>query len=189
MVTLGAEARTVTLADATAEVARRMSAVLARVKALGIQDADITTLVYSVEPIAAPRRTEDEATRIVAYRATNVVRIRVRALDSVGKVIDDAVAAGANVVSSVQFTLSDPAPAESRARAEAVREATTRARELAAAAGVRLGELAWLSEASFSRPPIGAPAFRAQFAGAPGPVEAGQLEITVTVEARWRISR
>ena len=188
LVVLGAEARAVTLAYATDEVSRRMSAVLARVKALGVQDADITTLVYSVEPIAAPRRTEDEATRIVAYRATNVARIRVRALDSVGKVLDDAVAAGANVVRGVQFTLGDPAPAESRARADAVREATARAQQLAAAAGVRLGELAWLSEGAASRP-LAEPVFRAQFAAAPGPVEAGQLEITVTVEARWRTAR
>src|SRR5215831_2629615 len=63
LVTLGAEARAVTLAEATAEVARRMTAAMARVKTLGIQDADVTTVVYSVDPIAAPRRSEDEATR------------------------------------------------------------------------------------------------------------------------------
>ena len=187
LTTLGAEARAVTLAEATAEVTRRMTAVLAHVKALGVQDADITTVSYSVDPIAAPRRPEDEATRIIAYRATNIVRIRVRALDSLGRVLDGAVAAGANVVRDVQFALADPAAAQARARAEAVREATARAQQLAAAAGVRLGELIYLNEGRGGPEPIVVP--RMVISAAAGPVEAGQLEVTVTVDARWRIIR
>src|SRR5688572_11430150 len=70
--TLGAEARAATLAYATDEVARRMTAVLARVKALGVPDADITTVAYSITPIAAPRRTEEEPTRILAYHVLNL---------------------------------------------------------------------------------------------------------------------
>ena len=184
--TLGAEARGTTLVEATGEVARRMGAVLPRVKALGIADADITTVAYSVEPISAPRRTEEEATRIVAYRAANVVRIKVRGVDGAGRLLDEAVTAGANVVRGVQFTLDNPAAAETQARAEAVRDATARARELATAAGVRLGELAWLSEGAVSRP-LPTPILRQ--AAAPAAIEPGQLEITVIVEARWHIAR
>jgi uncharacterized protein YggE len=112
--------------------------------------------------------------------------VKLRALDRAGQVLDDAVGAGANVVRGVQFTLADPAPAETRARADAVRDATARARELAAAAGVRLGELAWLSEGAVSRP-IPGPVLRQSLAVGPGGIEAGELEITVTVEARWRV--
>jgi len=188
LVTLGAEARAATLAYASDEVARRMAAVLARVKALGVLDADIATVAYSVDPIPAPRRTEEEGTRIVAYRAANVVRLRIRVLDDAGRVLDEAVAAGANVVRGVQFTLADPAAVEARARAEAVRDATGRAQQLAAAAGVRLGELAWLSEGAVSRP-LPEPVLRQALALGAGPIEAGQLEIAVTVEARWRVAR
>jgi uncharacterized protein len=187
LTTLGAEARAVTLAEATAEVTRRMTAVLARVRALGIQDADITTVGYSVDPIAAPRRPDDEATRIIAYRATNIVRIKVRALDRLGRVLDEAVAAGANVVRDVQFALAEPEAAQARARAEAVREATTRAQQLAAAAGVRLGELIYLNEGRGGPEPIVVP--RMSMVSAAGPVEAGQLEVTITVDARWRLAR
>src|SRR5262245_25808674 len=144
--TLGAEARAATLAQAADEVARRMTAVLARVKALGAQDADITTVAYSITPIAAPRRTEEEPTRMLAYNVMNLVRIKVRAIDSLGKVLDEAVGAGANAVRDVQFGLADPAAAEARARTDAVRQATAKAEQLAAAAGMRLGRLVWLSE-------------------------------------------
>jgi hypothetical protein len=51
-VSLGAEARTPRLADATAEVDRAMRAALARVREAGVADADIRTLVYAIEPIA-----------------------------------------------------------------------------------------------------------------------------------------
>ena len=186
--TLGAEARAATLADATDEVARRMTAVLARVKAVGVQDADITTVAYSITPIAAPRRTEEEPTRILAYHVMNLVRVKVRAIDSLGRVLDEAVGAGANAVRDVQFGLADPAAAEARARADAVRQATARAEQLATAAGMRLGRLVWLSEGQGGGPEPRAFAVQ-RMAVAPGPVEAGQLEVTVTVDARWRLAR
>ena len=186
--TLGAEARAATLAYATDEVARRMTAVLARVKALGVQEADSSTVAYSITPIAAPRRTEEEPTRIVAYHAMNLVRIKVRALDTLGRVLDEAVAAGANAVRDVQFALAKPEEAEAQARADAVRQATAKAEQLAAAAGMRLGRLTSLSEGREGGPGP-RPVAMSRLAVGPGPVEAGQLEVTVTVEARWRLAR
>lgn len=52
LVHIGAEARAPALADATGDVDRRMREVLARVKALGVADADIATVTYSVDPLA-----------------------------------------------------------------------------------------------------------------------------------------
>ena len=184
---LGAERQAATVAEATADVAARMSAVLARLRALGVQDADITTVAYQVHPIVVQRR-EDEPPRIT-YQATNLVRVKVRALEGIGRLLDDAVAAGANAVRDVQFTLADPSAAEARARADAVREATARAEQLAAAAGRKLGKLMWLSEGRADQPGPRPMALSARASMAPGPVESGQLEITVTVQARWRLAR
>src|SRR4030095_8380800 len=77
-VNVGVEARDPTLAAATADVGRRMTAVLARVKGLGVAEADIATAGYSVDPIPAQRRSEEEPIRIVGYRVANVVRVRIR---------------------------------------------------------------------------------------------------------------
>jgi uncharacterized protein YggE len=165
-----------------------MTAVLARVKALGVQDADLTTVAYSITPIAAPRRTEEEPTRILAYHVMNLVRIKVRAIDSLGKVLDEAVAAGANAVRDVQFGLADPAAAEAGARTDAVRQATAKAEQLATAAGMRLGRMVSLSEGQVGGPEPRPYALQ-RMAAAPGPVEAGQLDVTVTVTARWRLAR
>jgi len=188
LVDVGVEARVPPLADAAADASRRMTEVLARVKALGIPDQDITTVAYSVDPIVAPRRTEEEGSRIVAYRVVNVVRLRIRDLSAGGPVVDGAVAAGANTISALQFTVNDPAHAESEARALAVREAATKAKEIAAAAGARLEDLLSVTEGAVPHPIVAqAAAIMAARPSGPGPVEAGQLEIVVNVQARYHI--
>ena len=185
-VNVGVEARDPTLAAATADAGQRMSFTLARLKALGVAEADIATVGYAVDPIPVQRRTEEEPTRIVAYRVANVVRVRIRDVAAAGRIVDAAVGAGANTVSALQFTVSDPARAEREARALAVAMAAAKARELAAAAGVSLGELLSIDEDAVPRP-VAAARMTTLSLGGPGPVEAGELEIVVSVQARYRI--
>lgn len=185
---VGAEARAAGLADATAEVARRLTAVLARLRALGVTERDVRTVAYAVEPLAAPRRGEDEPVRLLGYRAVNLVEVRVRDLAAVGPVLDAAVGAGANVVRGVAFTVLDRERLESEARARAVSDAFERAQQLAAASGVRLGDLVRLTEGAAAAP-VAERFERAAVSVAPGPVEPGDVEVVVSVEARYRIAR
>ncbi|HEX9818838.1 MAG TPA: SIMPL domain-containing protein [Methylomirabilota bacterium] len=178
----GVEARAARLADATAEVDRKIRAVLAQVKALGVGDSDIRTTSYAIDPVAEPRQAGDASARIVGYRVSNVVQIRTRDVAGVGRIVDAAVAADANVVRNVHFTLADPARAEAEARALAMQDAAARARQIAAAAGVKLGRLLSVTEGSPVRPVA-----RMSLATAPGPLEPGQLEVTVSLEARYAI--
>jgi len=190
---VGAEARAPSLADAGNDVARRMTAVLAAVAGLGVQQRDITTVTYTVDPLAAPRpRGEEDPARIAGYRVTNVVAVKVRNLDTAGRVLDAAVAAGANVLRGVHFTLDDPAKARAEARARAVADAAAKAQQLAAAAGVRLGEVASITEGvAGPRPVVEQFALRSAVGGpvAPGPIESGELDVTVTVEVHYLIER
>jgi uncharacterized protein YggE len=180
---VGAEARAPQLAEATADVNRRMTEVLARVKGLGVDDRDITTIRYVIDPIPSSRRGDEDPVRIAAYRVVNVVQLRIRDLTAAGGILDAAVAAGANTLPSVSLTLSDRALKEAQARALAVQDAATQARQVADAAGVKLRELVWLQEGTSPRPiaPRGAMALAAIS------VEAGEMEVVVTVEAHYRI--
>ncbi|HSE92797.1 MAG TPA: SIMPL domain-containing protein [Methylomirabilota bacterium] len=184
---LGAEARAATVADATGDVDRRMRAVLERLRALAIADRDVRTVVYAVDPVPTPPRPGEDPTRIASYRVTNVVEVRVRDLATVGRVVDAAVSAGANVLRALRFTLENREAAEGEARARAVRDATARARQLAEAAGVRLGEILLLTEGVSPRPVL--PRGAVLTASSPGPIETGELEIGVTVEVHFRIAR
>ena len=190
VLTLGVESQAATLADATADAARRMSAVLARVKGLGVADADIVTVSYTVDPRAAPpdpaRR--DDPPRIVGYRVTNVAQVTVKKLPDAASILDAAVAAGANAVRGIRFTLADPAKAQAQARASAVAEALARVRELAAAAGVKPGDVLTIREMGGPQP---VPVMRMSAAAASPatPVEPGQLDVVVIVELRQAIQR
>ena len=186
--TLGVESQAATLAEATADAARRMSAVVSRVKSFGVADADITTVAYSVDPRTAPpdpiRR--DETPRIVGYRVTNVAQVTVRKLADAGPILDAAIAAGANTVRGIRFTLADPSAAQAQARASAVADALGKARQLAAAAGVKLGPVLSIRESTISQPiPMRAMAARAEST----PIEPGQLDVTISVDLRIAIQR
>ena len=179
---VGAEARAAQLADATAEVDRRMRAVLAQVKAAGVRDADIRTTGYAIDPIAESRQPGDPGVRIVGYHVSNVVNVRTRDVTGIGRIVDAAVTAGANVVRNVSFTLDEPTRAEAEARTLAMQNAAEKARQVAGAAGVRLGRLLSVTESGPVRPMA-----RMTMAMAPGPVEPGQLDVTITLEARYAI--
>jgi uncharacterized protein YggE len=183
-VEVGVDARKPQLADATAEVDRAMRAVLARVKAAGVRDADVRTTTYAIDPVAEARQAGDTGVRIVGYRVSNVVQVRTREVAGIGRIVDAAVGAGANVVRNIHFTLDDPARAEAEARALAMQDAAARARQIATAAGVKLGRLVSVTDASPVRPVARMPM---AMTTAPGPVEPGQLEVVVNLLARYAI--
>jgi hypothetical protein len=187
VVRLGAEARRPTLAEATADVAQRMTAVIERVRALGVRAEDVATVRYAIEPQIARRPESDDPARVVGYRVANLVQIKVRDVAAVGRIVDGAIGAGANVLQGVQFTLEDRKGAEATARERAVAAARATATQLAKAAGVQLGRLVSLTEGAANGPVVPVHEMVALRAGAPGPVEAGELTIVVTVDARYRI--
>jgi uncharacterized protein len=128
--------------------------------------------------------------RLTGYEAANTVAVTVDNLPSLGKIIDAATKAGANDIRGISFSLKDDAAL----RAEALREATLRARAnaevIAKALDVQIAGVlqAEPSEASAIRPlvvPMKALAMREAPAT---PIESGTLEVhatvTVTLETR-----
>jgi hypothetical protein len=186
VLTLGVESQAATLAEATTDAARRMTAVVSRIKAFGVADADITTVTYAVEPRIAPSdpARRDEPPRIVGYRVSNVVRVTIHKVPDAGPILDAAIVAGANAVRGIQFTLADDAKAVTDARARAVGDAMVKARHFAAAAGVAVGEVLAIRELGVTAP---TPLPRGVQMQAATPIEPGQLEVTVTVELRQAI--
>jgi uncharacterized protein YggE len=164
-----------------------MSAVVARIKALGIADADIATVAYSVDPRTAPTDpARREPPRIVGYYVSNLAQVTVRKLADAGPILDAAVVAGANAVRGIRFTLADSSTAQAQARKNAVADALAKARELSAAAGVTLGPVLAIRESGALPPvPMRAMALRMEST----PIEPGQLEVAVTIELRQAIAR
>lgn len=185
---LGVEITAPTLAEATKQSNDRMTAVLAAVKAQGVDAKDIQTSNYNVYPITNQPK-EGETPAITGYRVSNLVTIKVRTIANIGQVLDAALAAGANSINNIYFTVNDPTSAQDQARALAVKDAMAKAKTLADAAGVKVGRLFSLSDLSGGVQPV----FKGDFgslpaaAGGAGPVETGQTEITATVEMHFEI--
>ena len=82
----------------------------------------------------------------VIYHVGNSVSVTVRDLDTVGDVLDAAIAAGANSIYGVNFSVDDPDQVMAEARSLAAEDALARAEELAGLHGVALGEVVSVSE-------------------------------------------
>ncbi len=180
VVTLGVQARADTAQQALQQNAAAMNAVMRAILADGVKQSDIATAYVNVYPNYG-----NNGNDIVSYTAENQVNVTVHDLAKVGPVIDDAVAAGANLTSGIQFQLSDRNQGESQALTDAVANARSKAEALAAAADASLGPVVTIAEGSTPTYP---PVPFAQAAGANGtPISPPTLETQVSVTVVWSL--
>jgi uncharacterized protein YggE len=173
-----------TAAEARAAAATTMDGVIAALTGGGVDRRDLRTGLVGLD--AVRDYSSGGAPRTTGYQLTNKVETTVRAIDTVGALIDAALAAGATSMDGLEFRVDDPTTALTEARRLAVADARARAETLAAEAGVRLGEVIEIFEGGALLPgpprPMAAFALKAA-ADVSTPVEAGanELEIAVTV--------
>ena len=179
---LGANASADTAAEARTAVAAAMTAILAAVRGQGVRTLQTSNL--SVSPRYDHR---NETARIVGYEATNAVTTTIDDLDTLGAVVDAAIAAGATSLDGPRFFAADPSEAFARARRLAVEDAMGRATTLAEAAGLRITGIASISEGGGRPIPIPRAARMMAIAeAAPSPIEVGANEVRVEVEVVYR---
>jgi uncharacterized protein len=183
---LGVTVAKPTVEAARGEAAATMDAILRAVDGAGIARADVRTAMLSVQPRYDYR--DGRSPVLTGYEIANLVEISVRDLSVLGDVIDATLAAGATSMDALTFRVADPAPAEREARRQAMAEARSRADVLAEAAGLTIDGVSDIVEGQPVRPP--GPVAKAErmalAADAATPVEAGTLEVIVTVSVTYR---
>jgi uncharacterized protein len=186
---LGVSITSPTVESARAASAAALTAILGKLKALGIADADLRTSIVSVSPQYDYSR-EGAPPRLSGYNFTNLVAATLRDVDRLGDAIDAALTAGATNVDRIDFRVADQSAAERQARELAVADARTKADTFAAAAGVAIAGVAAISEAGEPIPypmPYGERmAFAAKDASTP--IEAGMNEILASVSIVFLIA-
>lgn len=168
-----------TAAEATHANNAAMTKVLAALKQAGIAERDIGTTQFSINPVHENQ--PGHASRITGFRVTNQVSVKIRDVHRVGTVLDAAVAAGANDIYGVQFTVSQRSQRLDQARTEAVKDAQRKAELLAKAGGARLGPVTLIREGGASPRPYAPTALRAAAASVPIAVGQQTLSVSVTV--------
>ena len=168
-----------------------MDSIIAAVKAAGVEEKDIATEQFYLNP----EYDWDEGKQIPrGYQAQETLRVKVRDLDKVSDILGAATGAGANQAGNVNFTMDDPEDLRAEAREEAIAQAKAKAVQLAADLGMRLGKLKGFGEGGGGYAPV--PYMRATMesyaedSAAPGvavPLPAGEQEITASVTLTYEL--
>lgn len=193
VLSLGVEAQEKTVAEARNVAAIAMQGLIDALKAEGVEDSDIQTQFFNIQPNYV-WNDQERKQELDGYRVTNTVTAKVRDLSTIGDVIDGAVEAGGDEtrINSVRFQAEDSSAAEAEARALAMQQAVEHAQQLADAAGVALAKPIFISESGSA--PVTQTFTDDSFARlesasvAPTPIQVGELDITVTVQAVFGIS-
>ena len=155
----------------------------------GVEAKDIRTTNFSIYPNVQydPQTSQKLGT---TYVVDNSVYVTSHEISKLGDLLDATVSAGANSVNSIQFDVADKTAATKQARDAAVKDARTQAEELAAAAGLSLGNV---HSVDFYNTVPG-PVISAYGKGGGGggaeaavPIQSGQLTLTVTVNMSYEI--
>jgi uncharacterized protein len=187
--TLSVEVQAKTAEDARNQAAVAMEALIKAVKAKDVADKDIQTRSVSLYPNYSP----DGANKIIGYQLSNQVAVCIRDINKVSDVIDSAVKAGGNStrVQGVSFAVENDDKPLAQARDLAYSNAKVKAQQYAKLAGVTLGTPLHISEGNAVSPmpvPYGEMKMQAAaMGGASTPVQAGEQELTVTVDVVFGI--
>lgn len=175
----------------------KVNAAINFLKSSGVEAKDIKTEAYDLQPRyqyyncygADSSGKPCPPATIVGYTITNTVSVKVRKFEKVGEIVAGVTNAGANNVSSLNFTIDDSSALQDQARAEAIAKAKAKAKSIAKAGGFGLGRLLSIEENSNNYYPIYSfEAVSKDSAPSVAPtIEPGSKDITVTVTLRYEI--
>ena len=187
LVMVGVSASGSTVKAAQDQLNTNINKVSEAVKKLGIEEKDIQTTNYNINPNYDFREADQ---KITGYSASTNLAIKVRIIDQANSVIDAATASGANQVGGISFDVSDRTKLENEAREKAVANAKSKAENAAKIAGFKLGRIINYSEGFGGAIPMPYRALSAEKldAAAPTQIEPGSSEISVTVTLSFEIN-
>jgi uncharacterized protein YggE len=169
---------------------RTMARVIASLKQHGVARKDTQTTGLAIDPQYRYQRNQPPV--ITGYHVRQTIKVLVRSLRGSGKAVSAAVAAGGNSsrISGLDLKIGNVDALLAKARGRAVKEATTKAGQYAAAAHQGLGDVVTLREVRAT--PVSSPVsaydnlYRSAMKAAPSvPIRAGAQRLVVKVSVIW----
>lgn len=155
--TINKEAKTV--AEAQIGVAEVEGKALLVLRENGVEDKDIKTESSSFNPkydstpiycITYP--CPQKSPKIIGYEAYETISVKVRKVDTTGKIIEELGKTGVSNLYGPNFAIDDEEGLKAEARKKAIEDARAKAKVLAKDLGVRLGKITSFSENSGGYP-------------------------------------
>ena len=159
IIRIGVTSQGKTAREASDTNAQKMTAVLGAIKSSGIADSDVQTSRLSLQPQYDPNKAGPA--RLLGFQVTNQVTVKIRDIDKLPGFLDQAIGAGANEMSGIEFVVSEQSKLLDQARDEAIADARRKAELYAKAAGAKLGPVVAITEEGAAPPPRPIAALRA----------------------------
>lgn len=189
-VSAGVTTQARTAVEAMRTNAQSMTAVVNRIKQLGVAERDIQTSGIN---LGAMYDYDQPNQRQVfrGYQASNRVSVKLRNIQRTGEVLDALVAAGATDLGGPDWGIDDDTAARAQARRTAMEKARAQALDYARMAGHADARLLEINESMVSsRPmPMMAQMARAEAADASTPVQPGMVQAGVVVTVKYELTR
>ena len=144
VISLGVSARDKDVLKAQQKVNESIAAIRQVLIDNGVPEENINTDYMNIYAIYDY---DGDMEQVKAYNANSTLAVKVTDLETVGKLIDECFAAGANTLNGITFSASDTAEARALSLTEAVADARAKAEVLAAASGLKITGIEVISEA------------------------------------------
>ena len=189
MINMGVTSSAETARAALDANTKAMTELMASLKAANVEDKDISTSNFSVNPRLDYGQNNGQPPKVVGYDVSNNVSVIVRKIDGLGTLLDKAVSSGSNQINGISFSVSKPEVAMDEARKMAVQDAMHKAQIYTSAAAINLGNIMSISENNgMAEPQVMFSRAKAMSAdAAPVPIAQGSQIISVDVNISWEI--
>lgn len=143
VISLGVSARDRDVLKAQQTVNENIAGIRQALLSNGVAEENINTDYMSIYAIYDYN---EDVEKVQAYNASTTLAVKVTDMDSVGRLIDEAFAAGANTLNGISFSASDTDEARNESLKAAVGEARAKAEVLAEASGLKITGIETISE-------------------------------------------
>ncbi len=187
MINLGVNKKAPTTESAKDQVNKIINQITKDLKALGIEEKDIKTTNFSVNP---NYNYSPEGQKSDGYNVDANIQVKIKSVDIANQAIDIATRDGATQVGGVQFVPDDEKQKEleSKARKVAIKNAKEKAESIAADAGIHLGRIVDVQENEDYPKPVqyeGLQADKVAKQSEPTKLNPGENKITSTVSLSY----
>lgn len=195
-ISLGIDTERPKAADAAHENARAAQAIVAEIKAQGIDAKDIKTLSVTLVPVYDEERGANGSVSkrtLRGYSASETLSVRIKDIGKAGALASQLLDKGANRFNGITYDYSQKDEKYNELRAGAVRDALRKASSYADALGIKLGRVLEIApQAHLPLPPgptrMMAAAAPAQGAAVAIPVEPGIETLRTEVQVTWELA-
>ncbi len=186
IIDLGVDIANADVTVASDEVSKITSSLLDIFNKAGVESKDIRTAYFNVWREVRYDSEGKETTPV--FHVVNTLSVNVRDVSKVGMLLNETLTAGANAISGIQYTISNPEKLEQEARSLAMQNAKARAAELAILSGVSLGKVIAINEIpAYGAMPMPYANTRMESAPAGMPTSVGQLAVSVNLTVTFEI--